>query len=418
MTTTEQRRGTGWASALSVGTFRWVWAAVFGANSGMYALSMVGGMVAYDLSHGSTLWSSAMMTATMVPSVVGSPITGVLADRYRRTALMTAGTLAGVLGAGIAAAGYLLGAGLYPMLVGCIVAGLARSLLSPSWQALIPSVLRPGELLGAGALMRVAMQGGEFAGPAVATAVVAFGGTSAGFAVAIAWYLASVLLTVPLRRVHADGRVAQQHRPLLGPIVDGARYVATGRPLGPTVLLVGLHCALTMAFLGLLPSLAARTLHRSGLYGTLLTEVGLGAILGSLALAVVARRLDVTRVLVGTAVASGLSLVVLAVPTPLGAQAGAILAGASQAAFMAAAYTVTQQLARVDMRGRVAAVSNIINSAGMSFISMLWGAIAAPFGAPAVLVATGLAFVLVTAGFLWRLPGLRRRAGLAAVAVG
>src|SRR5438128_2045431 len=58
----------------------------------------------------------------------------------------------------------------------------------------------------------------------------------------------------------------------------GAAWVA--------VWAVALHCTLTMSYLGMLPMFVASDLHAgTATYGALLTSIGLGAMIGSVALA-------------------------------------------------------------------------------------------------------------------------------------
>lgn len=418
MTVRETRsRWSGWAGPLSVGTFRTVWLTVFAASTGMFALVLVGGAEAYRLSGGSALWASSVFTALLVPSIVASPVAGALADRYSRTHIMAVGVLTSLVGAALVTATIATGVGgLGVLLGGCLVTGFGRAIIAPAWQALVPGLLGPQRLLSGGALMRVAVQGGEFIGPAVAAAVLAAVGVAASFATAVFFYVVALALLFALLRrgAHLPQLPASPpRRGIFSPIADGVRYVVRHRPLGLVLILLGLHCALTMAFLGLLPGLAGDHLHDGQLYGPLVTTVGLGAIVGALGLATLASRVDPTRLLIVSAAFSGVGLILLGLaPGPATALAGAFVAGAAQSVFMADAYTVTQTLATDVMRGRVASVSNILTGGSMSLVSLLWGALAEAFSPTLVLAVIGSTYVLATAAFLLFFPAFRHRAGL------
>lgn len=398
--------------------FRWLWLAVFAANSGLFAIVLVGGAVAYRVSGGSPLWSSSVFTAVLAPTILVGPAAGALADRFSRPRLVSAGlatSLVACVAATVAMA--IAGAGqvsLAALLACCLVAGAGRAVISPAWQALLPGILGLPRLLGGGALMRVGTQGGELVGPAFTAGLVAAGLPAAAFGVCAALYALALAFSVALWRLSGRPVARAAGRPgLLRPAVEGLRYAVRTPPLGAVLGLVGLHCALTMAFLGLLPGLATGRLHDGQLYGVLVTAVGLGAIGGALGLAVLAWRADVTRVFVVSAAASGGTLAWLGASAgAVSALAAAVAAGAAQAVFMTGAYTLTQTLVADRMRGRVASFSGILTAGSMSLVSLVWGALADVTSPAVTMVATGTAFVVATIAYLVWMPSLRRRRGL------
>lgn len=409
---TRPHRGEGGVGLRSA-AFGLVWSVVLTSNSAMFALILVGGAYAYRLSGGSELWSSSVFSAVLIPTVLVGPLSGPLVDRYPRASVLRAGSIVGFCAcAGLTVMAWAGAGGMAALVAGCLVAGAGRGLISPSWQALLPGMLGSRALLRGGALMRIAQQGGEFVGPAVAAALMTVS-TGAAFAVCAVLYAMAAVLTVGLPGLRATGH---GHEPVLTAIRMGAAYIARTRPIAITLVLLALHCSLTMAFLGLLPGLASDHLHQPALYGTLVAALGLGAIGGAATVAVAADRLDTTRTLVVTAVASGVTLAWLGLSSePWLAVVAAVFSGAAQAAFMADAYVVTQRLADDRFRGRVASLSGMLTAGSMSLLAPLWGALAHHTSTPAVLVATGGGFaVLVLLGLLvW--PETRRRSGLAVV---
>lgn len=393
--------------ALRVGTFRSIWAAIALGSSGMYAVIVVSGAEANRLTH-SPLWTSVIFTVVLGPSIVVAPLAGAVADRRNRARVMTVGLLTGTGGCVLLAVGAALGRLGVGWLVGAtMLVGCGRAIQAPAWQAILPGILGRARLLNGSALMRVAMQGGEFLGPAVATAVLLGVGAGAAYSLAASFFLAGALVSASLR-VPAIGTMAGR-----ASLIEGYRYLRRRWPLSPLLALVGCHCSMTMAFIGLLPILASRHLGGGSSYGWLVAGVGLGAIGGALALAGAARRLDPVRGLVVTGALSGLSLLWLGLAAPLGlALVGAVAVGASQAMFMAVLYSVVQSIAAEPIRGRVASFSNILTAGTMSLMSLGWGALALVLPPGWVMAATGLAFLPVLVGFVgWWLPLLRRRHG-------
>lgn len=259
------------------------------ANTGRYGVVLVGGDEAFQATH-SSLWSSRVVMLLLAPTLVFGPIAGVLADRHSRKLIMR-------LACGVAVVGCLAGA-LIPgsatvrlgVVVGAaMIVGSAKSLFSPSGQALIPSILGERKLLAGGGFTRVAMQGGEFVGPLAVTPIVAVLGIKPGFVFCAAAYATAGALTM---------RLSTPERPVTAPatvlrrVAEGVSYICRNRRLAGVLTLTGFHCALTMAFLGMLPALAAGQLDDTSAYGPLVTTLGLGAIIGAFAVALFSRRLQ------------------------------------------------------------------------------------------------------------------------------
>lgn len=170
-----------------------------------------------------------------------------------------------------------------------------------------------------------------------------------------------------------------------------------------------------MAFMGLLPSFGSALSPQGSMgtmgsmaYGLLMTAVGLGSILAPLALAGLARHANERRLLVGSALLSGLTLMLLGAMRSLPAAAVvAVGAGASQAVFMVVLYKESQSLTVEAMRGRVASFTFFFTAGVMGIFNLLFGLAATVVPAGTVMEASGLLFVLATVILLRRVPSLR-----------
>jgi MFS family permease len=345
------------------------------------------------------------------PTLVLGPLAGALADKHSRKMVMR-------LSCAVAAIGCLVGAsipGSETVRLGAVVTtglivGCAQSFFTPSWQALIPSILGTRKLLGAGALTRMAVQGGEFVGPLLAAPIVATLGIKPGYVLcALAYAVAGLItfrLTTPERPAASPMTVWQR-------VVEGIGYVRTDRRLAGVLTLTGFHCALTMSFLGLLPTFAAHRLQNAHAYGPLVIALGLGAIVGAFVVALFSRRMRPAPLLIVAGVPSGALLIALATTTSYApALVFSFLAGSAQVAFMSGSYAVLQTLAPDHLRGRVASVSNMLNAGSMGLLGLAWGAIADATSVPLVLGALGAAFVVVMMAYMITFPALRTANGL------
>jgi MFS family permease len=177
-----------------------------------------------------------------------------------------------------------------------------------------------------------------------------------------------------------------------------------------------------MAFMGLLPSFGSSLVGggmgggsgASGMamggaaYGLLMSSLGLGSILGPLTLAAVARRTNSRRMLVATALLSGLTLALMGAmrTLPLAAVA-AVTVGISESLYMTLLYNQSQGLSAEAMRGRVASFTFFFTSGVMGLFNLAFGLLATVVAPSAIMEVTGLAFVLATFALLARVPALR-----------
>lgn len=382
-------------AAFKVFGFARIWSSILSGNSGRFSILVVSGWEAYRISH-SAFWSSIIAACVLIPVALVGPIAGAAADRVNKASQMVVGQLCAMTSALVAAVSLILGHLNLPMLVVTTAGvGIGNAIQNPAWSSLTPAVIGVKRMVNGGAMIRIAQQGSEFIGPAVATPLlVRFGPTPVYFLVVLCYATASSL-SLTLRK-HVPS-IPSTKRGIYRPLREAFNYISTQqRMIGTLLILVGLHCGLTMAYTGILPKLAQTNLGgNSGVYGELITAVGVGAILGAIFIILGARYLDLKFMLLITGLVSGLSLVLLGTAKMVAvALFGAMLVGASQSAFMALYMALLQGTAASSYRGRVAAFSNILTGSTMSLFALLWGALTNRYPVAWVLAAPGVLFVI------------------------
>ena len=392
-------------ASLHYGGFRWLWVSNAAGNSGRWAFSMAIGWLTLELTH-SGFWVGAVVFATSGPIILVSPLAGLLADRFDRRFV-----LAGAFGVSALASGLiaLLSAlhvlSLPALLVLGLGFGAGFSVQITAWNVIVPQLVPRQDLLNAISLAAIARQGSEFVGPALATPLFVLAGPGAAFGLCFVLYALALLLTLPIPAVRPLG-----YSGMLEPVREGLRYMRKVPAVWLLIVLVGAHCTLTMAYMGLLPSFVAGTLHGGDrLFGTIMTVIGLGAILGSLTLAALTAARHRGPWLLGTGVVSGVSLSILGVARePVLAIAAAFLVGASQTMFMSVTLAAVQEWARDEYRGRVTSVYNLLSGGPMALMGWGDGGLADVYPPAVVLVASGLAFLGVMAAMALRSASVRR----------
>ena len=392
-------------ASLRYGGFRWLWVSNASGNSGRWAFTMAIGWVTLELTH-SGFWVGAVVFATSGPIILVSPVAGLLADQFDRRLVLAAAFGVSALASGLIA----LLSGLHLLsLPALLVLGLAFgagfSVQITAWNVIVPQLVPRNALLNAISLAAVARQGSEFVGPALATPLFVVAGPAAAFALCFGLYAVALLLTFPIPPVRPLG-----YSGMLKPVSEGLRYMRAVPAVWLLIVLVGAHCTLTMAYMGLLPSFVAGTLHGGDrLFGTIMTVVGLGAILGSLLLAALTSARHRGPWLLVTGAVSGLSLSILGLAKePVMAIASAFLVGASQTMFMSVTLAAVQEWARDEYRGRVTSVYNLLSGGPMALMGWGDGGLADVYPPAFVLVASGLAFLGVMAVMAIRFQSVRR----------
>lgn len=408
-------------AALGNRSFRRTWITLLAGSSGMYGMILAAGVFLYQQHHSATA-STATYTALLLPTVLVGPAAGAWADRSGPVVVMRSGL---VLALG--ATGLLLGlvavhaAPMAAVIGCCLLAGSGRAGYGTAWQSMVSGLVSAESLVGAGALIQTAVRGGQFLGPALVGTAAGLGsgtaGTDAGLAICVGFYLvgtgAAMLLPQPPPAAGTASQTPDRSTPNhpVREAVSGFRQVIRDPRLGPLLWFVGAHCALTMAYMGLLPALAAAHLHSAEDAGPLMTFAGLGALLGCFALIPASGARPAVLALV-TGVPSGAALVGLAMAhSTIVAAVAAAVAGASQAAFMAVIYALSQTLAPTRLRARVASIQGALTAGSMSLVALAWGALAAAGGPALALALPAAAFVVLCLIAPGVVPSVRLRSG-------
>lgn len=385
--------------------YRRLWGSIAVANVGRWAITMAIGWLLLMLTK-SAFWVGAGMFALQGPALVGAPLAGVLADRVDRRMLLavalivtalTLGALAILVAANLATPGWVLAL--------TLIIGLAGSMQTTAWNALAPTLIAREQIFSAIALQGTARQGAEFLGPALGSLIIAVINLPAVFVCGALLYLAAALqplrIPTPARASRALASAAS---------ADMRAQRGSHTPLVATLLLlVSLHCSLTMAFMGLLPVFAQDTLHGdSGTYGALLTAIGLGALTATLVLASIRGRRWRGPLYGMTAIGSGVLLLALGGTRAMApALVAAGLMGAAQAAFMAFSLTFVQERTDDAVRGRVSSLYIFFSSGVMSVASWGYGALAVGIASGTLLAGGGSLFVVAAIAIWLRAPHVR-----------
>jgi MFS family permease len=353
--------------------------------------------------------TSAVQSA---PVLFFSMVAGVLADRVDLRRLLVATQASGALLAGALAV--LTSTGVVQFWHVVVIAGLAGSAQAfgmPAYQAVVSTIVDRSAIGNAIALNSAQFNLGRIVGPSVAGFAIAVGGLALAFwANALSFVVVAVVIA--LLPIRSPSTLARVEASLWSNLMDGIDYLRRTPIIRVLVLLAAVPALFVLNYLVLMPVYARDILGigARGL-GVLTAAVGVGALSGALAVAVLRPAGgDGRLVLAGLTVAST-ALIAFAVSRWLALSLVALaVLGAAQVAYYATTNTLIQVLVPARLRGRVVSLY-ILTSLGVIPIgSLLAGLVAQRFGATVALAGGGaltLVAVVAVAIAVPRLSALR-----------
>lgn len=232
---------------------------------------------------GSATWLGIIAFADLFPSVVLSPVGGVVVDRGdpRHISLVTqaAAMLHAVVLLALSIFGVL---DIWLLLMLVAMRGSIAAINQPARLSLVPSLVPREYLSIALAANSVFFNLARFIGPAIAGIVIVNYGVSGAFAVNALSYL-GLLLALLLIDVRPAERKVGGPRSLCRQVAAGYQYVSRHQGLGPLLLIFAAGTTLVRPITELLPGFADGIFNEgaSGL-AWLTSAMGVGAMLGGL----------------------------------------------------------------------------------------------------------------------------------------
>jgi predicted MFS family arabinose efflux permease len=258
--------------------------------------------------------------------------------------------------------------------------GLANTLDMPARQSFIAHLVPRGDLMNAIALNSAVFNGARVVGPAAAGLLVARYGTAAAFLFNALSFLAVIAALMAIR---TEG--APRPRSGLGmgaEIAEGVRY-ALGTPRIALVFGLLLSVSLFVVNMNVLVPLIARNVLHEGAhgFGLLMASLGVGAVIGALAVATFSLGRPPLWAVVGPALTAATLLLVLSFVHRFGLAAAVLMAlGFAQITFMTACNTTVQITVPDELRGRIMGLYALVFAGMVPIGSLIMGTVAERWG--------------------------------------
>lgn len=378
--------------------FRMLWLGMLPGTFAMQMGMVTNGYLAYEIT-GSAAAVGFVTLGFGVPMLFLSLVGGVVADRFsKRQILMATQSVVGIAALILSVLVLTDLIRIWHMTLVALMMGTAFAFNMPARQAFVGELVGKERLTNAVALNNTGMNMARVVGPSIAGALIgiAFIGIGGVYLIMTAMY---ALVVFTISRLPDTGvQPGANSQRGLDSLIDGLRYIRNSSVLSALMLLAFAPTLLGMSYQALMPVFAEDVFNvgPSGL-GVLMTVNGLGALVGSLAVATFSgfRRRGLLQV--GLGIVFGLSLALFAFSQSLiVAFPSLVLIGGASAAYMALNMSLVMGYAEPKYHGRVMSI-NMMTFSLMPLSVVPTGFLVDIFGAPVVIGCAGLLLAAIVA---------------------
>ena len=348
--------------------------------------------------------------AEVLPFFCVAPFAGYLVDHLPRRRLGMTATL-GLIGTALillaVSQGWLRANGTWPIYAAIALTGMARSFLTPVYNALFARVLPRTQYARGASIGSVFFQAGMVIGPALGGVLVGWGGKSLAYGTAVFTSLAALAALFVLKV--AEPAPNGSRAPIFRSIAEGARFVFSHQiMLGAMAL--DMFSVLLGGVVAMLPAFIHDILHYGpeGL-GILRGAPALGSILVGLWLARRPLQRNAGRTLLLAVTGFGLCVIAFGLSRSFWLSALILLAyGMCDGVSVVVRQTILQLATPDEMRGRVSSINGIFISSSNELGAFYAGTMARLLGLIPAVIVGGFAILAVAGTVAAKAPRLRR----------
>jgi MFS family permease len=362
---------------------------------------------------GSAFMLGVVAFASQIPSLVLSPIAGVMCDRWNRhRTLIVTQTLAMIQAFVIAALVMTGTVAVWHIILLGIFLGSINALEIPVRQSFIIDMVERKELLGnAIALNSFMFNMARLVGPSIAGVLIAIVGEGPCFLANGLSFLAVIASLLMMRLERKTHKPKQVH--MLHGMMEGVRYVFGFAPIRHMLILLSVISMMGMSYIVLMPVFAKNILHGGpGTLGFLMAAGGIGAIIATVFLASRETVLKLGRIIPVSAAIFAVALVLFSFSRALWLSMTLLaVSGFGFMVHMAATNTILQTIVEDDKRGRAMSFYAMAFMGVAPFGSLLAGSLANLVGVTNAIVIGGTACIFASIVFAAKMPILKKLVG-------
>lgn len=401
MSTASAAKPISLGKVLAIPSFRSLWisqlVSIFGDFLAIYAVIS---MMSFKM-HATPRQITLVTVFFMLPLSIVGPLAGVFVDRWNpKRTMITSDLVRAVLILGL-----LLAHAPWQIYAVFFAASTLSAFFVPAQSVTLPQIVPPEGLLSANAAMQQAMQMVRIVSPAISGALVGWLGENACYLADSATFLVSAAMisriAIPERPPHDEA----QMKSVMADLTSGMRFIFTH----PVISFVIISIAAGMFAMGAFGSLTAvfvrDILHsNSYLFGTLGSMIGLGMLVGSIAVSKIAGRVEnkANLIVSGMMLCGAFITVVALFPNVFVAVAGCLGIGLGASLLIIPSMAMMQGHVPHEMRGRVSSSSMSVMTMTQGIALVFAGDLASRFGIIPVYYGSGALLAAIgMVGFFW-----------------
>ncbi|MEO7218394.1 MAG: MFS transporter [Gemmatimonadaceae bacterium] len=344
-----------------------------------------------------------------IPTLIITPFSGVLIDRWNRhTVLIVTQVLSMLQSLALAVLAFAGVITVTEILLLQLLQGCINAFDTPARQAFVVELVEDRNLLSnAIALNSTMVNASRIIGPSMGGIIIALAGEGWCFMIDAISYIAVIasLLAMHITVAPREPRTTR----VLEELRIGLRYIRGSLPIRTSLILLAIVSMMSMPYTVLMPAIATQTLHGGAhTLGFLMTASGAGALVGALYLASRVSVIGLEDVSAAATITFGIGLIGFALSRNLWLSLAILpVVGAGFMVQMASINTIIQTLVEERLRGRVMAfyVMAFLGTAPIG--SLLAGIVAARIGSEYTILFGGSVSIAIGIWFASRLPKLR-----------
>src|SRR5262245_29066742 len=382
--------------------FRNVWIASVVSNFGGLIQSVGAAWLMTSIASSADM-VALVQTATALPILLWSLVSGALADGHDRRKIMLAAQVFMLL-VSLALALFAWFGWMSPwlLLLFTFLIGCGAAFNAPAWQASVGDMVPRAQLAHAVSLNSMGFNIARSLGPAIGGVIVAAAGAAAAFIVNAFSYIGLLIVLARWKSPRPEHLLPRE--PLGVAIGAGVRYVAMSPNIRNVLLRSFLFGVGASSLLALLPIVAKVRMGGGPLtFGAMLGAFGIGAVAGALASARIRARLSTESIVRNATIGMAVAIVVAALSNLLAVSLLIlVVAGAAWVLALSTFNVAVQMSAPRWVVARALSSYQMSAFAGIALGSWLWGLVTHVEGVRlALLVAGGVLFFAALLGF-WR----------------
>jgi MFS family permease len=405
---TTSRRGPSIGRALSSRNYRLFFSGQTVSLVGTWITRIATSWLVYRLT-GSAFLLGLVGFCGQIPTLVLTPFSGVLIDRWdRHKVLVVTQVLSMLQSLALAALAFSGTITVTEILILQLAQGCINAFDTPARQAFVVEMVEDRSYLSnAIALNSTMVNASRIIGPSIGGLIIALAGEGWCFMLDAISYVAVIasLLAMNVKRVERPPRSTR----VLEELRTGWLYIRRSLPIRTALILLAVVSMMSMPYTVLMPAIAMHTLHGGpNTLGFLMTASGVGALVGALYLASRMSVIGLENVSAAATICFGIGLIGFALSHVLWLSLAILpIVGAGFMVQMASINTIIQTLVEEQLRGRVMAfyVMAFLGTAPIG--SLLAGIVAARVGSEYTILFGGSASIVAGIWFARMLPRLR-----------